>query len=347
MKRREQHAEPSPGPAGCDLHRRRSVIVWMAENGERLGSVRLGGVPDHGARVGASHGSAASHETWPSRRHTDHMRHSQTRSKAGVELMLKRDDLIHPDFPGNKWRKLKYNLRAAQDAGHNVLLTFGGAYSNHIQATAAAGYYFGFSTIGVIRGERHVPLNPVLATAVHHGMTLTYADRTQYRAKTDPAFVDQLHRQFGDFYLIPEGSSNSDALRGCAELAAEINVPFDVLCCSSGTGATLAGVASALRPDQRAIGFSALKGGSFLRVDVARLQLDYGAVTHNWSIETEYHFGGFARRNATLNDFIADFDARHGITLDWVYEGKMMYGILDLVERGDIAAGTRLVAVLA
>jgi 1-aminocyclopropane-1-carboxylate deaminase len=266
---------------------------------------------------------------------------------AGVELMLKRDDLIHPDFPGNKWRKLKYNLRAAQDAGHNVLLTFGGAYSNHIQATAAAGYYFGFSTIGVIRGEEHLPLNPLLARAAGHGMTLTYVDRTQYRNKTDPAFVDQLHREFGDFYLIPEGSGNSYALEGCRELATEIGAPFDVLCCSSGTGATLAGVASGLRPGQRAIGFSALKGGSFLRDDVARLQLGYGAVTHNWSIETEYHFGGFARRNVVLDDFIADFAERHGIMLDWVYEGKMMYGIFDLVEQGTIAAGTRLVALLA
>jgi 1-aminocyclopropane-1-carboxylate deaminase len=266
---------------------------------------------------------------------------------AGIEAMLKRDDLIHPDLPGNKWRKLKYNLRAARAAGHGVLLTFGGAYSNHIQATAAAGYYFGFSTIGVIRGEEHLPLNPVLARAVRHGMTLTYVDRTLYRRKTDTEFVDQLHRQYGDFYLIPEGSGNGHALRGCAELTTEIDAPFDVLCCASGTGATLAGVASALRPGQKAIGFAALKGGSFLRDDVARLQLDYGAVTQNWSIETEYHFGGFARRNAVLDDFIADFAERHGITLDWVYEAKMMYGIFDLVKRGTISAGTRLVALLA
>jgi len=136
-------------------------------------------------------------------------------------------------------------------------------------------------------------------------------------------------------------------LRGCAELTTEIDAPFDVLCCASGTGVTLAGVASALRPGQKAIGFAALKGGSFLRDDVARLQLDYGAVTHNWSIETEYHFGGFARRNAELDDFIADFAERHGITLDWIYEAKMMYGVFDLVKRGTIAAGTRLVALLA
>src|SRR6266511_5076105 len=119
----------------------------------------------------------------------------------GVQLLLKRDDLIHPDFPGNKWRKLKYNLLAVTDGGKSVLLTFGGAYSNHIQATAAAGHYFGFSTIGVIRGEQHTPLNAVLTRAVEYGMTLTYVDRIQYRNKMEPAFIGRLHEEFGDFYL--------------------------------------------------------------------------------------------------------------------------------------------------
>jgi 1-aminocyclopropane-1-carboxylate deaminase len=265
----------------------------------------------------------------------------------GVQLLLKRDDLIHPDFPGNKWRKLKYNLLAATDGGKNVLLTFGGAYSNHIQATAAAGYYFGFSTIGVIRGEEHSPLNPILARAVEHGMTLTYVDRKQYRAKTTHAFIDQLHDKFGDFYLIPEGGCNKHALRGCAELPAEIDAPFDVLCCASGTGATLAGVAAALGPGQRAIGFSALKGGAFLEDDVTRLQEDYGLISHNWSIETEFHFGGFARSNPVLDAFIDDFRDRHGIVLDWVYEGKMMYGLFSLLRRGTFEPGTTLVALLA
>jgi 1-aminocyclopropane-1-carboxylate deaminase len=173
---------------------------------------------------------------------------------------------------------------AATDAGKKLLLTFGGAYSNHIQAAAAAGYYFGFSTIGVIRGEQHSPLNPILAKAADHGMTLTYVDRAQYRAKIDPAFIDHLHDEFGDFYLIPEGGGNAYGLRGCAELAAEIDAPFDVLCCASGTGATLAGVACALDAGQRAIGFSALKGGNFLEDDVTCLQEDYGLTTHNWSI---------------------------------------------------------------
>jgi len=141
----------------------------------------------------------------------------------GVRLLLKRDDLIHPGLPGNKWRKLKYNLAAAAEQGHDTLLTFGGAYSNHILATAAAGTYFGFRTIGVIRGEQHLPLNPVLqnATAVH-GMQLAYLDRSTYREKHSGSVVADLTRQWGRFYLLPEGGSNDLAVRGCAELGLEI-----------------------------------------------------------------------------------------------------------------------------
>jgi 1-aminocyclopropane-1-carboxylate deaminase len=265
----------------------------------------------------------------------------------GVQLLLKRDDLIHPDIPGNKWRKLKYNLVAARDSGKGALLTFGGSYSNHLQATAAAGYYFGFSTIGVVRGEEHSSLNPILTKSAEFGMRLTYIDRGQYRRKNDQVFVDQLRAEFGDFYLIPEGGRNRYALQGCSELPSEIDVPFDVLCCSSGTGTTLAGVASALSPGQRAIGFSALKGGDFLADDVGQLQRDYGKVTRNWSIETEFHFGGFAKRQPELDRFVQDFQARHGIVLDWVYEGKMMCGLFKLLSQGAFASGTKIVALLA
>ena len=247
--------------------------------------------------------------------------------RAGVNMYLKRDDLIHRDIPGNKWRKLKYNLAATQEQGHNTLLTFGGAYSNHIRATAAAGFYFGFSTIGIIRGEEHDPLNPSLAQAVKHGMRLTYIDRERYRQKNSAGFVDQLRARFGEFYLLPEGGSNSLALRGCAELVDEIPVEFDVIACASGTGATLAGIAGRLAPQQKALGFSALKGGAFLNEDVHAFQLATDRVTSNWSIETGYHFGGFARRTPVLDGFIQDFQELHGIALEWVYVAKMLYGI--------------------
>ncbi len=165
--------------------------------------------------------------------------HDDSLARAGVRLRLKRDDLINPDIPGNKWRKLMYNLQAAKTQGHDTLLTFGGAYSNHIRATAAAGYYFGFSTVGVIRGEEHLPLNPSLSYAVRHGMRLTYLDRVTYRNKDRPEVTAALHERFGEFYLLPEGGSNANALRGCAEIPGEINQTFDVICCPCGTGGTL------------------------------------------------------------------------------------------------------------
>jgi 1-aminocyclopropane-1-carboxylate deaminase len=266
---------------------------------------------------------------------------------AGLRLFLKRDDLISPDIPGNKWRKLKYNLEAAKKQGDRALLTFGGAYSNHIRATAAAGHYFGFATVGVIRGEEHLPLNPSLAYAVRRGMRLAYLDRAPYREKMSPDVIAMLHRRFGDFYLLPEGGSNADALQGCAEIPGEIDRRFDLACCPCGTGGTLAGLAQGLGPGQRALGFSVLKGGEFLTREVAALQREaFGAVPGNWSIECGFHFGGFARRSAALGEFIADFEERHALTLDWVYVAKMMYGILTLAQQGRFPAGSTIVAVI-
>lgn len=268
-------------------------------------------------------------------------------ARAGLRLSLKRDDLISRALPGNKWRKLKYNLEAARRQGHDVLLTFGGAYSNHIRATAAAGRAFGFSTIGVIRGEEHLPLNSSLSYAAGLGMRLAYLDRTTYRAKAEPDVVAALRDRFGDVYLIPEGGSNGLAARGCAEIPAEIGRPFDVMCCPCGTGGTLAGIAAGLGDGQRALGFSVLKGGQFLTGTVAGLQTEaFGAGSGNWAIDDRFHFGGFARRHADLDRFIADFRERHGLALDWVYVAKMMYGLYASAGEGSFAPGTRIVALI-
>ncbi|MEO5877049.1 MAG: pyridoxal-phosphate dependent enzyme [Streptosporangiaceae bacterium] len=252
-----------------------------------------------------------------------------------VRLLLKRDDLIHPELPGNKWRKLKYNLVAAREQGYDTLATFGGSHSNHIRATAAAGRIFGFATIGLIRGEERLPLNDTLAFAVSCGMELRYLDRTTYRSKPVPD---------GRFYLLPEGGSNALAVRGCAELPREISEPYDLICCPVGTGGTLAGLAQGLRPGQRALGFAVLRGGDFLHGEVARLQ---GADrTGNWRIETGFHCGGYARRTAGLDQFLADFAGRHGVPLDRIYTGKMLYGLYALIAAGGIPAGSRVVAVI-
>jgi 1-aminocyclopropane-1-carboxylate deaminase len=265
----------------------------------------------------------------------------------GVRLYLKRDDLIHPEIPGNKWRKLKYNLMAARERGYHTILTYGGAYSNHIRATAAAGYHFGFSTIGIIRGEERLPLNYSLAYAVSRGMRLSYMDRVTYRHKDRPEVIADLRRDFGDFYLMPEGGSNALGVQGCIEITQEIGCPFDLICCSCGTGATLAGIAAGLRGKQRALGFAALKSGQFLAEDVEMLQREaFGCNSNNWTIQYDFHFGGYAKTKPELCSFIGDFEERHSIRLDWIYEAKMMYGLFALVRRRCIEDSV-VVAVIA
>jgi 1-aminocyclopropane-1-carboxylate deaminase len=265
----------------------------------------------------------------------------------GVSLWLKRDDLLHPAIPGNKWRKLVPNLRAARERGPRRLVTFGGAWSNHIAATAAAGRLFGFETVGVIRGEEHLPLNPVLAQAVADGMRLVYMDRSTYRRKHTPDVIEQLSDELGDFYLVPEGGSNELAVRSCRDIPSEIDLELDLICCAVGTGGTLAGIAAGLQADQRALGFSALRGGGFLVDEVERLQVaTFGERLGRWDIECGYHFGGFAKRTAGLDAFIADFTDRHGVALERVYVAKMLFGVLDLVQHGAFPDGTRIVAVV-
>lgn len=249
-------------------------------------------------------------------------------------------------FDSNKPRKLKYNLEKAHKAGASTLLTFGGAYSNHIRAVAAAGRAEGFATIGVIRGERHLPLNESLAFAVSQGMHLMYMDRETYRTKNSAGTRRRLESFFGEFFLIPEGGSNPAAVRGCAELPDEIAEPFDVICCPVGTGGTLAGIAAGLSAGQRAIGFATLKG-SFLTKDVAELQRQtYGKAFDNWHIEDDYHFGGYAKVPPELETFATEFGAEHGFEVDRIYVAKMLYGITSMMEAGRFAPGTRIVAVI-
>lgn len=266
----------------------------------------------------------------------------------GIRVWLKRDDLVHPGMPGNKWRKLKFNLATAREQGHSRLLTFGGAFSHHIRAVAVAGRRFGFSTIGVIRGEEHLPLNDSLAAAVTHGMTLTYLDRTTYRRKTEPDVLTDLLDRFGPSYVVPEGGSNGLAAQGCAELPAEITVGFDIICCACGTGGTLAGIAGGLTGEERALGFAVLKGAQFLDAEVRRIQNEgFGSTTTNWTIDYDFHFGGYAKRTPGLDAFVDDFTERHEILLDWVYEAKMLYGLFARIEAGEFPEGTTIVAVLS
>lgn len=278
---------------------------------------------------------------------------SQFLDKAEVQLYVKRDDLIHPQFGGNKWRKLKYNLIHARKNQFDTLLTFGGAWSNHIYATAAAAKHFGFNSIGIIRGEKYSPLNATLSFAEKCGMQLHYLSRTEYRQKHEDRYQQKLKQQFGNVYILPEGGSNALAMRGCSEIVDEINSeisqPFDVICCASGTGATLAGLITAIDPTPTkaaplAIGFSVLKNGDFLNDEVKKFlnRKDPGT---NWRIETGFHFGGYAKINDELIEFIKEFQSRYDIPLDAVYTGKMFYGLFKLIEKKAFKPGTSIVAI--
>ena len=261
-------------------------------------------------------------------------------------MYIKREDLADPFIGGNKWRKLKYNLLRAEKQKAHTLLTFGGAWSNHIYATAAAGKRFGFKTIGIIRGEAHEPLNPTLQFAQNSGMQLVYVDRKTYRDKTSTYFIERLQERFGDFYLLPEGGSNRLALQGCAEIITDIDVKYDVISVACGTGATLAGLITALEPDQHAIGFAVLKDAGFLNDEVRRmLSENNGREYSNWHIETRYHFGGYAKTSPELIAFIRRFKSDFGIELDAVYTCKMLYGLIDLISTGRFDKGTCIVAV--
>ena len=269
----------------------------------------------------------------------------------GVRLLLWRDDRAHPDLPGNKARKLKYNLAAARQQGHHTLLTFGGAYSNHIAAVATAGRLFGFQTIGLIRGDEPVagiPLNPTLAQAAANGMALRYLDRTAYRRRAEPAFIAEQLAQFGPAYVLPEGGTNALALPGCAELVTEIrqHTAFDALAVAVGTGGTLAGLLTGLLGQEQAVGVAALKNGEFLNAEIAALtQLAAGQCCPNYALRTDYHFGGYAKYSAALLGFIQQFRARHGVLLDPIYTGKLLFGVLDLIGQGYFPRGSTVVAI--
>ena len=264
----------------------------------------------------------------------------------GVNLYLKREDLIHPFISGNKWRKLKYNLLEAQKQGKKTLLTFGGAYSNHIYAVATAGEKFGFKTIGIIRGEEHLPLNSTLESATANKMKLHYWDRTTYRDKKNPEHLQKLQDQFGNFYLVPEGGSNALAVKGCTEIVSEINIHFNYLCSASGTGGTLAGLIAGLNGAKKVIGFPALKGASFLVDEINELLQSYnGKKYENWKLQLDYHFGGYAKSKPELLEFIEGFQNRNNIPIERIYTGKMLFGIYDLIKKGFFKKGETILAI--
>jgi 1-aminocyclopropane-1-carboxylate deaminase len=263
-----------------------------------------------------------------------------------INVYVKRDDLIHAEISGNKWRKLKYNLIEAKAQNKNTILTFGGAYSNHISATGSVGKIFGFETIGVIRGEETLPLNPTLRQAKKDGMRFLYVSRTDYRKKHTPEFINKLKEELGDFYIIPEGGGNKLGVKGCNDIVNEIDIDFNYILTDCGTGATLAGICDVLKGNQKAIGIPVLKGGDFIKDEVKLLLGDtYTRIESRYSLETDYHFGGYAKYNQGLILFMRDFFKETNIKTDPIYTGKLFYALVDLAKKDYFKRGSTIVVV--
>ncbi len=259
-----------------------------------------------------------------------------------IQLWLKRDDLIHPIISGNKWRKLKYNLNAALVLGKDTLISMGGAYSNHLHALAFCGKQLGLQTVGIIRGERPVPLTPSLQDMVDWGMTLRFVSRTDFRILRNYKNGDYLTDLKPNEVWLPEGGANSLALKGVAEVIDEIDITYDALCVACGTGASLAGLISKAPKQVSVLGFPALKNAGFLAADVKSM---LPRAYDNWSLCHDYHAGGFAKISPELTAFMADFEEKTAIPLEPVYTGKMLYGVYDLIGKGYFKPGRCIIAL--
>lgn len=260
-----------------------------------------------------------------------------------IELSILRLDQIHPVVSGNKWFKLKYNIEEALDKGFRSLLTFGGAYSNHLIATAAAAKAFGASSVGIVRGlHAENNLTETLHACINMGMQLHFISRTDYDQKEDPDFLDTIRKQFPEAYIIPEGGNNENGRRGTEEIAALIPAKYTHIALSIGTGATFSGIRNAIPGTVEMLGFTAMKGGGYLEESIKEALKNS---LPNWKLVTDYHFGGFAKYNSVLIDFMNDFYNKFQIPLDMVYTSKMMSGIFDLIDKGYFREGSKILCI--
>lgn len=257
-------------------------------------------------------------------------------------LYIKREDLLHPYISGNKFRKLKYNLLQAKAENQHTLLTFGGAFSNHILAVAAAGKEQNFKTIGIIRGEElhsKIEDNPTLQQAQEFGMQLEFVSREAYSNKNEADFLENLRVKYGSFYLLPEGGTNSLAIKGCEEILTKADEDFDYICCAVGTGGTISGIINCSKPSQQVLGFPALKG-DFLKEYILKF-----TNKKNWELITEYHFGGYGKVTEALIQFINEFKKENDIFLDPIYTGKMVFGVIALIHKGYFPKGSKILLI--
>lgn len=241
-------------------------------------------------------------------------------------------DLLHPNISGNKWYKLKHNLTEARSQGKKTILTFGGAYSNHIAATAAACNQQGFQSIGIIRGDSEASNNHTLAQVRALGMQLEFISRSDYRGKTDPMFLSKLGQRFPEAYIIPEGGDNLLGEKGCGEILNSATDAFTTIFCAYGTGTTFRGIAASLGAHQSLTGVNVLKYEADGQHDSCK-------------VLNSYHFGGYARHTPELLTFKTWFENRFAIPLDYVYTAKLCYAVFDLIKQGKIRSHERVLIV--
>lgn len=273
--------------------------------------------------------------------------HLRILAEKEIELWIKREDEIHPEVSGNKFRKLKYNILQAKKENKNTILSFGGAFSNHILATASAAKMEGLNSIGVIRGEElgedlkaTLSSNPTLSAAYSYGMKFVFISREDYRKKSEPEMISKLNLELGDFYLVPEGGTNELAVKGCEEILTKDDEQFDYICSCVGTGGTLAGLINSSSSNQKVLGYPALKG-DFLKEEIEK----FVSSKNNWELITDYNFGGYAKHPIELIQFINEFKKQTDIALDPIYTGKMMYGILDQVQNDKFSKGSKILVI--
>jgi len=254
-------------------------------------------------------------------------------------------DLVHPEVSGNKFFKLKYNLEEAKINGYDTILTFGGAYSNHIYATAKAAKAFGLKSIGIIRGDKLKVLNPTLQAAKESGMQLEFISREDYRRKNEEGFIKNLEKRFQDFYLIPEGGTNALAIHGTQEILQDSDAEFSHIACSIGTGGTFTGLALSIHSDQKLLGVSSLKGNFIHQEIKSLLEASQRDFTRVYEILDSFHFGGYAKYTPELIEFIHDFYQKYQVTLDPVYTGKTAFAILDLIAKEYFKAKSKILMI--
>jgi 1-aminocyclopropane-1-carboxylate deaminase len=263
-------------------------------------------------------------------------------SNKTITLAIKREDLLHPFISGNKFRKLKYNILKVKELNCDKLVTFGGAYSNHIAAVAFACQESGIQSIGIIRGEElanKVQSNPTLLFAQNCGMKFEFVSRNVYQNKMSESFISELITRYGNHYLLPEGGTNELAIKGCGEIITDQDSEFDYICCAVGTGGTITGMINSANKNQKILGFPALKG-NFLKDEIRKFTKN-----SNWDLVTDYHFGGYGKVTNDLIDFINQFYVDTKIPLDPVYTGKMVYGIMDLINTNYFPNGAKILMI--